>query len=138
MRRLAGEVGEEVGEGVWSASGSERTKGDVSAMRRGQSSREDLYGEGSSDPEAGWTKQVLVDTGGISMKSFDTIRKAARVKGPPHGGLDWVFNAQDLITLIKKAECGTFSERGRPAAKQWRLLLAERGLVIPGEDPRKR
>jgi hypothetical protein len=92
--------------------------------------RSDLYGH---DADNGWTKAVLVETAGISTKTFDTLRKAARVKGPSHGGLNWVFNAEDLIRLIRKAESGNFTERGRPAANAWRTLLTERGLKMPEE-----
>lgn len=80
----------------------------------------------------GWTKQELMDAGGLSAKTFDTIRKAARVKGPSHGGLTHVFGVEDLISLTKKAGGGTFTERGAPAAKAWKALLAQAGVQFDG------
>lgn len=100
-------------------------------MRRGMENYDDLYGHA---PELGWTKAVLVEASGLSTKTFDTIRKAARVKGPSHGGRSWVFTPEDLFLLIRKAEGGTFTERGKPAAAAWRILITERGLSMPGED----
>ncbi|MGQ0629168.1 MAG: hypothetical protein ACT4PL_13845 [Phycisphaerales bacterium] len=82
------------------------------------------------DPLTTFTKQELLDACELSGKSFDTIRKASRVKGPSHGGLKWVFSAEDVVTMIKRAESGTFSERGGPPARAWRALLAERGIEI--------
>lgn len=79
----------------------------------------------------GWTKQELLDAAGISGKSFDTLRKAARVKGPSHGGLTHVFDPHDLIQLIQMAESGRYSERGGPIAAAWRVLLEEAGLKMP-------
>lgn len=76
----------------------------------------------------GWTKQELMDAAGLSAKTFDTIRKAARVKGPTHGGLTHVFGVEDLITLTKKAGGGTFTERGGPAVKAWTAMLVEAGV----------
>jgi hypothetical protein len=73
----------------------------------------------------GWTKQALMDAAELSPKTFDTIRKAARVRGPSHGGLSWVFSRADVEALVKRAESGTFSERGPAAAAAWRKLLAE-------------
>ena len=72
----------------------------------------------------GWSKQELMDAGGISAKTFDLIRKAARVRGPSHGGLNWVFSAEEVGELIRRAESGKFSERGTAAAAGWRRLMA--------------
>jgi hypothetical protein len=94
-------------------------------MRRGQDPNRDLHAN------EGWTKRELLEASGLSAKTFDTIRKAARIRGPGHGGLDWVFSVQDLLALIHRAESGTFSERGGPAAIGWRGLLTERGIRIP-------
>ncbi len=79
----------------------------------------------------GWTKQELLDVSGLSAKTFDTIRKAARVSGPTHGGRTWVFSATDLLSLVQRAESGRFSERGGPAGEAWRVLLVERGVAVP-------
>lgn len=96
-------------------------------MRRGQSrDRHDEAGEAAQ----GFTKQELVEASGLSSKTFDTIRKAARIRGPGHGGLNWFFPLEDVITLIKRAESGKFTERGAPAAVAWRALLAEHGHRI--------
>jgi len=103
-------------------------------MRRGMESTDDLYG---NDPSKGWTKTVLIEASGLSTKTFDTIRKAARVKGPSHGGRNWVFTPEDLFLMIRKAEGGTFTERGKPAAEAWRVLVAERGVDLPEELKRK-
>jgi hypothetical protein len=94
-------------------------------MRRGQERGERL------DPSEGFTKQELVEASGLSAKTFDTIRKAARVRGPNHGGLGWVFSIEDVFTIIRRAESGTFSERGAPAALAWRALLDEHGIEMP-------
>ena len=67
----------------------------------------------------------LLEASGLSPKTFDTIRKAARVRGPGHGGMDWAFSVEDVRALIYKAESGTFTERGPPAAEAWRALLEE-------------
>ena len=89
-----------------------------------------------TDPSEGWTKQELLDAaaggeyGALSGKTFDLIRKAARVNGPSHGGNTWVFSVDDVVALVKRAESGTFTERGRPAAAAWRTLLAERGVEV--------
>jgi hypothetical protein len=99
-------------------------------MRRGQDHRP-TYSEHSSDPGNGFTKQELVEASGLSPKTFDTIRKAARVRGPGHGGLDWLFSISDVIALIQRAESGSFSERGGAPAAAWRALLAERGINPP-------
>ncbi len=85
---------------------------------------------GRNDPEYGFTKQELVDLSGLSAKTFDTIRKAARIRGPGHGGRNWVFSVEDVIALIQRAESGSFSERGGPAATAWRALLAEAGYEV--------
>lgn len=91
-------------------------------MRRGQVPRPHVEG---------FTKQELLDAAPISAKTFDTIRKAARVRGPGHGGLDWVFPVEDVIAIVHRAESGTFSERGAPAAAAWRAMLTEAGVVVP-------
>lgn len=90
-------------------------------MRRGQTRRPN-----DSDPEA-ISKQELMDAAGISSKVFDSIRKAARIRGPGHGGLEWMFSRSDVEALIKKADSGLFTERGKPAAEAWRALLAGEG-----------
>ena len=94
-------------------------------MRRGQSPRRQLP-EGQS-----FTKAELLDAAEISPKTFDTIRKAARVTGPGHGGMNWEFSVEEVCRLITRAESGTFSERGLPAARGWRKLLEERGFAGP-------
>lgn len=86
-------------------------------MRRGQSFRPNDH-----DPEA-FSKQQLLDAADISPKTFDAIRKASRVRGPGHGGLNWMFSRSDIEAIIKKAESGSFTERGPAAAEAWRLLL---------------
>jgi hypothetical protein len=85
----------------------------------------------------GITKQDLCDAGDISPKTFDMIRKAARVRGPSHGGNTWVFTFEDVIALIKKAESGSFTERGGFAAKAWRALLEEQGFVLEAAVPKR-
>lgn len=95
-------------------------------MRRGQTRRPN-----DSDPEA-LSKQQLLDAAGISSKTFDNIRKAARIKGPGHGGLEWMFSKVEVEALIKKADSGLFTERGKPAAEAWRALL--RGETGETED----
>lgn len=87
-------------------------------MRRGQS-----YRPNDHDPEA-ISKQELLDAADISSKVFDSIRKAARIKGPSHGGLEWMFSRDEVQALIRKADSGLFTERGKPAAEAWRALLA--------------
>jgi hypothetical protein len=99
-------------------------------MRRGQSP------DTRNDAAYGFTKQQLLDVTDLSPKTFDTIRKAARIRGPGHGGLNWVFSVEDVITLIHRAESGTFSERGAPAAVAWRTLLAGEGYKVE-ERPRR-
>ena len=84
----------------------------------------------------GWTKQELLDAvhelgGVLSPKTFDTIRKAARVRGPSHGGRNHVFSAEDLLALIDKAESGRFTERGPVAAAAWRSLAHQGGVQVP-------
>ncbi len=86
-------------------------------MRRGQSPRE-VFDEGQS-----FTKQELLEASGLSSKTFDMIRKAARIKGPPHGGLNWKFPRADVETLIEVAGGGRFTERGGPAVTGWRKML---------------
>lgn len=85
-----------------------------------------------------WTKAELLDAAGISPKSFDTIRKASRVKGPSHGGLKHVFSAMDLIAMIQKAGSGTFSQTGKPIAEAWTRLLHEAGMRMPETISRQR
>lgn len=96
-----------------------------------------------SDEGAGWTKQELLDAVGehgasLSSKTFDTIRKAARVSGPSHGGRNHVFDPQDLFALIHVCEGGRFTERGPEAAKAWRHLLNEAGIKMPPVISRSR
>jgi len=91
-------------------------------MRRGQTRRPEVFG---------FTKQQLLDACELSAKSFDTLRKAARVRGPSHGGLNHVFTVEDLVALVHRAESGNFTERGVPAAKAWRQLAVENGITIP-------
>lgn len=86
--------------------------------------------EQPQEPDDGFTKQELLDVSGLSSKTFDMIRKAARIKGPGHGGLDWVFSLDDLKALVHRAESGSFTERGDPAARAWRVLLEERGVKL--------
>jgi hypothetical protein len=81
--------------------------------------------------EEGWTKQQLMEAADLSGKTFDTIRKAARVKGPTHGGLGYIFDEQDMFALIAKVESGRFSQIGPSAARSWRALLAEAGIQMP-------
>lgn len=94
-------------------------------MRRGQEIREEM------GPDQGFSKQELMDAAALSAKVFDQIRKASRVRGPSHGGLRWMFPFEDVIIMIHRAESGTFSERGAPAALAWRELLLERGVTVP-------
>lgn len=95
-------------------------------MRRGQERRRELP-EGQA-----FTKERLLEVSGLSSKTFDTIRKAARVSGPPHGGLDWEFSRDEVERLIHRAASGRFTERGPPAASAWRDLLDGK---IPLEAP---
>jgi hypothetical protein len=89
-----------------------------------------------ADAAPGWTKQELLDVviehrGQLSTKTFDTIRKTARVSGPSHGGRNHVFSPEDLFALIHVAEGGRFTERGPEAAKAWRALLKDAGIKMP-------
>src|SRR5262245_14441265 len=97
-------------------------------MRRGQDPSSRL------DPSQGFTKQELLDVSGLSAKTFDTLRKAARIRGPGHGGLNWVFSPDDVIALIHRAEGGNCTERGAPAAIAWRALLDENGINVPEKN----
>ncbi len=103
----------------------------ISPMGRGQ----------NIDPNSrnthGVTKQELCDTGDISPKTFDLLRKAARVRGPSHGGNTWVFTLEDIAALIQKAESGSFTERGGYAAKAWRRLLEEHGVQLEAAVPKR-
>lgn len=87
--------------------------------------------------QEGITKQELCDAGDISPKTFDLLRKAARVKGPSHGGNLWVFSFEDVAALIRRAESGSFTERGGFAAKAWRALLAEQGIELEAAVPKR-
>ncbi|MBL8763249.1 MAG: hypothetical protein JNM07_03140 [Phycisphaerae bacterium] len=90
-------------------------------MRRGQEGRRDA-GVG-----VGHTKAELIEIAGISPKAFDTLRKAARVSGPGHGGLNWTFTREDIEIMAQRAESGTFGVRMRHIAQVWReLLLSEK------------
>jgi hypothetical protein len=71
----------------------------------------------------GWTKAELVEACGLSAKTFDTVRKAARVRGPSHGGLNWVFSREDVEAMIHRAESGRFTEVGPGMADAWRKLM---------------
>ncbi len=77
---------------------------------------------------ADFSKSRLMEVAQLSSKTFDMIRKAARVKGPVHGGLDWQFSLADLRVLIHTASGGKFTERGAPAAQAWRAMLEAEGL----------
>jgi len=81
-----------------------------------------------------FSKSQLLEVSGLSGKTFDTIRKAARVKGPGHGGLKWLFTIEDVQALVHRAASGSFSERGGPAATAWRELLREAGVEIIDDD----
>jgi len=89
----------------------------------------------SVPPEDGISKEELLEAADISSKTFDMIRKASRVRGPSHGGLDHIFPIDDIKDIIRTAEGGRFTERGAPAAQAWRAMLAERGIKM--EEPRK-
>jgi hypothetical protein len=84
-------------------------------MRRGQQ-REGPQGRT-------WTKAELLEAAQISNGVFDTIRKAARVKGPSHGGLGFEFDEDALRALIDRAQRPNFSDHGPPAARAWQELL---------------
>lgn len=94
-------------------------------MRRGQDAPHTL------GPDDGFSKQDLLEVSGLSAKTFDTLRKAARVSGPSHGGHTHVFGHHEVISLIQRAESGTFTERGTAAARAWRAILETRGIVLP-------
>lgn len=95
--------------------------------------------EGAAEPHPPqWTKTELVEAAGVSPKTFDTIRKAARVRGPTHGGRNHIFDGPDLIALIHRAESGRFSQIGKPVAEAWRRLLTAAGLVMPTTISTKR
>lgn len=87
-----------------------------------------------NDPDQGMTKGELLEACNLSGKSFDTLRKAARISGPSHGGLNHVFSYDDVAALIRRAESGHFIDRCADAARAWRTLLAERG--VPLDDDR--
>lgn len=89
-------------------------------MGRGQT-----FHNGNTD---GFTKQELLEAGAISAKTFDLIRKVARVKGPSHGGLNWMFSREDVRALVHSASGGRFTERGPGPAAAWERLLN-------GEEP---
>jgi hypothetical protein len=93
--------------------------------------------EPSETPDLGWTKQELMESGGISAKTFDLLRKAARVKGPSHGGLTHIYSADDVIALILKGEGGTFSERAGAAAAAWRALLEAERIYMEPRIPKR-
>lgn len=95
-------------------------------MRRGQS-RSDRNTEG-------FTKRELMEAASISAKVFDSIRKAARVRGPTHGGLNWVFSAEDVRAMIHRAKSGTFTERGAPAAEAWERVLSGEAAQAAEQD----
>ncbi len=92
-------------------------------MRRGQSPRD------TTSP--GFSKAQLIEAAAISAKSFDNIRRTARVKGPSHGGLNWHIPVDDILTMIRVAEGGRFSQTGKPVAEAWRALLIEHGHLAP-------
>ncbi len=88
--------------------------------------------------EVGWTKHELMTAGDLSGRGFDTMRKAARVQGPTHGGLRHVFSADDLIRLIDKAESGKFTINGATAAVAWRKFLSDANIAMPDVISRAR
>lgn len=101
------------------------------AMGRGQNI------EPTEAPDLGWTKQELMDSGDISAKTFDLLRKAARVKGPSHGGLTHIYSVDDVVALILKGEGGTFSERAGAAATAWRALLESERIYMEPRVPKR-
>lgn len=107
-------------------------------MRRGQtrptSATPGDVDAAGNDATLHFSKRELLEACDLSAKTFDTIRKAARIKGPGHGGLNWPFSVSDVIALIKRAESGQWSERGAPAAAAWRRLLGESGIEAPSDD----
>lgn len=88
-------------------------------MRRGQVPRR-ILPDGQS-----FSKEHLLEVSGLSAKTFDMIRKSARVKGPTHGGRNWAFSREEVEMLIHRAASGRFTERGPPAAEAWRKMLDE-------------
>jgi hypothetical protein len=93
-------------------------------MRRGQSPRYD---------GPGFTKKQLLEAASVSPKIFDSIRKAARVSGPPHGGLSWLFPPPDIRTMIAQARKKTQTDRGgQRIAQAWEDLLEGR---TPESEP---
>lgn len=78
-----------------------------------------------AQPQRGWTKQELLDACDLSPKTFDTLRKAARVRGPSHGGLSWLFSLEDVQALIHRARSGSFTIVGPAAADAWERLIQE-------------
>jgi hypothetical protein len=95
-------------------------------MRRGQERKPAVLG---------LTKSELLDACELSARTFDTLRKTARVAGPSHGGLTHVFPNADVIRLIKTAEGGRYRDHPSAirAARGWRGLLTERGVHVPTE-----
>lgn len=95
-------------------------------MRRGQERKPVVLGV---------TKSELLDACELSARTFDTLRKTARVAGPNHGGLTHVFPHADVLRLIKTAEGGRYRDHPTAiqAARGWRALMAERGVVVPVE-----
>lgn len=98
-------------------------------MRRGQSLQQ--------SPEHGFTKAELVEAAQLSPKTFDTLRKAARVPGPNHGGMTHMFSLEQVVALVDRAESGTFSERGGQAASAWRAMLLQHGIDPPPRKSRR-
>ena len=84
----------------------------------------------------GLDKRELMDSGGIPP-DLDLLRKAARVKGPSHGGLTHIYSADDVIALILKGEGGTFSERAGAAAAAWRALLEAERIYMEPRVPKR-
>lgn len=82
--------------------------------------------ETSNDAPAreGFSKQELLEAAGVSAKVFDSLRKAARVRGPSHGGLTWVFSRDDVRALIHRARSGNFTDHGPGAAEAWERMMA--------------
>lgn len=84
-------------------------------MRRGQSPRE--------TPEGAFSKRELMHAAKMSAGLFDSIRKAARVRGPAHGGMDWAFSREDVLALIHRARDGRFRPLAIGASQAWETLL---------------
>lgn len=91
--------------------------------RRHANVHDEARDDDPQQPRDGFTKEELLEAGDLSSKTFDMIRKAARVKGPAHGGLGFFFPMEDVAALVRTAEGGRFSERGGPAAEGWRKHL---------------